>query len=358
MKPLHIALFAGGRSAEHDVSLVSARNIFLSLDKNRYTISIVGIDRDGSWRFVDPETVDASSAGIAIDRSRPRVRIVPGERTLSDGVRTVSPDVAFPVLHGPFGEDGSIQGLFKHLDLPFVGASVTGSAVGMDKDVMKRLLRDAGIPIARFRTLTRQDLVSFREISAELGTPLFVKPVNMGSSIGVGRAETADEFDAAVEEAFRFDTRIIVEESINGREIECSVLGNEAPEASLPGEIISDGSFYSYSSKYASSSVSQTIVPADLSDDTTEKIRKLSIKAYQTLNCEGMARVDSFLTQDGTVYINEINTLPGFTSISMYPVMWEKSGLAQTRLLDRLIELALSRHEEEKRISTQTESVF
>jgi D-alanine-D-alanine ligase len=261
-------------------------------------------------------------------------------------------DVAFPILHGPFGEDGTVQGLLKLAGIPFVGAGVLGSAVGMDKDVMKRLLRDAGIPIGKFLVLKDGETMSFKKVSAELGVPFFVKPANMGSSIGVSKVSTQKQFTKAVSEAFTYDRKIILEETIVGREVECSVLGNDKPVASIPGEIIVHDEFYSYDAKYIDENGATLAVPAKLSKATIKKVQQLAVDTFTTLSCEGLGRVDFFLKKDGSLIVNEINTIPGFTSISMYPKLWEASGIGYTQLIDKLIQLALERFEKEKKLKT------
>jgi len=261
-------------------------------------------------------------------------------------------DVVFPILHGPFGEDGTIQGLLKLADVPFVGAGVLGSAVGMDKDVMKRLLRDAGIPIGKFLTFrSHEPLPAFAETKAALGCPVFVKPANMGSSVGISKAHDESEFSAAVREAFQYDVKIVIEEYIKGREIECAVLGNENPIASVPGEVIPTHEFYSYEAKYLDENGAALEIPAKLDAAAQKRIQELSVKAFQTLCCEGLARIDFFLKENGEILLNEINTMPGFTKISMYPKLWEASGSAgigYTELISRLIELAIEKFEKEK----------
>ena len=263
-------------------------------------------------------------------------------------------DVVFPVLHGAFGEDGTVQGLLKLADLPFVGAGVLGSAVGMDKDVAKRLLRDAGIAIARFLVFQvwQREEIHYADIVSQLGLPLFIKPANAGSSVGVAKVTDEGQFAAAIDDAFRFDRKILIEEAIVGREVECAVLGNDRPEASAIGEIIPAHDFYSYAAKYIDENGAVLAIPAQLSEEAVRKVQKTAILAYQTLCCEGMARVDFFLKSDNTVVVNEINTIPGFTAISMYPKLWEISGLSYPALIDRLIRLALERHEAEHRLST------
>jgi D-alanine-D-alanine ligase len=263
--------------------------------------------------------------------------------------------VVFPVLHGPYGEDGSVQGLCRLANLPCVGAGILGSAVGMDKDVMKRLLRDAGIPIARFVTVFRgRAEPAFAALSADLGTPLFVKPANLGSSVGISRVQTAAEYRLALDAAFEYDTKVVVEECIVGREIECAVLGNTEPQASVPGEIVTGGShtFYDYEAKYIDEKGAELRIPAPLDERVAERVRETAIRAFTVLCCEGMARVDMFLRDSGEVLVNEINTIPGFTKISMYPKLWEASGISYSQLVDRLIGLAIERHETERKLKT------
>lgn len=316
-KKIKIGVLFGGKSAEHEVSINSAKNVIAALDKKKYNITPIKINKDGIFNF--------------------------------DNIKNF--DVIFPVMHGPFGEDGSMQGLLKLAGVPFVGPSVLGSAVGMDKDVTKRLLRDAGIPIGKFFTLKIGDKVNFNEIKKELGLPLFIKPVNMGSSVGINKVRNNNEFRKAVNEAFKFDTKIIIEEFIEGREIECAVLGNDIPIASIPGKIIANQEFYSYDAKYIDEGAIAEI-PAKINKKTAKKVQGLATKTFQTLNCEGMSRVDFFLKKNGDVLVNEINTIPGFTNISMYPKLWEASGIPISKLLDRLIEFAFERFEKEKKLKT------
>ncbi|MBI4084812.1 MAG: D-alanine--D-alanine ligase, partial [Candidatus Levybacteria bacterium] len=306
---------------------------------------------------------------------------------VSHGTAENAVDVVFPVLHGTYGEDGTIQGLLKLANIPFVGASVLGSAVGMDKDVMKRLLRDAGLPVARFIVVKRSDVIarseapyhlvqgeatkqsqrdrhgrlgrprddkgiSFNEIVKQLGLPFFVKPANAGSSVGVSKVHNEKEFASAVNTAFSYDSKMLVEEFIKGREIECSVLGNENATASLPGEIIPTHEFYDYDAKYIDEKGAALQIPATLQQKKVKEVQALAVKAFQTLCCEGMARVDFFLNKNGKFFVNEINTIPGFTKISMYPKLWEASGVPYSELIDRLIQLAIERHKREQKLKT------
>jgi D-alanine-D-alanine ligase len=256
--------------------------------------------------------------------------------------------------HSPFGEDGTVQGLLRLLDVPFVGASVLGSAAAMDKDVTKRLLRDARIPIAKFLAFDRSFVgkIDFDDVRRQLGQPVFVKPANLGSSVGINTADDGGQFERAIEQAFEYDNKILVEECIRGREIECSVLGNDSPIASVPGEIIPRHDFYSYEAKYIDEEGAVLEIPAKLEDQTIHQVQDLAIRTFKALCCEGMARVDFFLTENAQVVVNELNTIPGFTKISMYPKLWEASGIPYTELIDRLIQLALERFEKEKKLKT------
>lgn len=368
MGKIRVGVLFGGKSAEHEVALQSAKNIVEAIDPEQFEVVLIGIDKQGQWHLqksaqfllhaADPRMIalNASSASepLAVVPGTPHTRSL----AASEASAAMAPvDVIFPVLHGPFGEDGTVQGLLKLMNLPFVGAGVLGSAVGMDKDVMKRLLRDASIPIARFRVFSRatRDAIEAAAIADELGLPCFVKPANLGSSVGITRVTSVAEFDAAVDTAFRFDSKIVIEENIEGREIECSVLGNDEPIASLPGEIITADAhqhFYSYEAKYLDEHGAALEIPANLPEHLIETIQQTSIAAFQALCCEGMARVDCFVTADERVVINEINTIPGFTRISMYPKLWEASGLSCRELITRLIHLAIERHEREQQLAS------
>ncbi len=353
MKKIRVAVIFGGRSAEHEISLLSAQNVVASLDTSKYEPVLIGIDRSGRW-FLNEGTMhllDASDAGrIRLADDASEVGLVStgvSSRLVElEGGTLGTVDVIFPVLHGPYGEDGTIQGLAKLADIPCVGAGVLGSAVGMDKDVMKRLLRDAGIPIAPFRVLVarRANELPYEQAAAELGATLYVKPANLGSSIGISRARDASSYEAALSEAFTYDSKVIVEQEIAGREIEVSVLGNEEPIASVPGEIVPQDGFYSYAAKYLNENGAQLLIPAQLTDEQTRTIQHTAVRTFEALCCEGMARVDGFLNGDGIFVVNEINTIPGFTRISMYPKLFEASGIGPQELTDRLIELAIARH--------------
>lgn len=358
---IRVGLLFGGRSAEHEISLRSAKNVAEALNRDKYEVILIGIDKEGQWhlneasRFLlhpnDPKQ-------IQLHPSEDDVALLPG--TSSELVRPASPDavgkldVVFPVLHGTYGEDGTVQGLLTLANVPFVGAGVLGSSVGMDKDVAKRLLRDAGIPVSPFITVhrSRRDQVSFAQVVDTLGLPCFVKPANLGSSVGVHKVTNEAQFEAALDDAFLYDTKLLIEEAIVGREIECAVLGNEEPQASVLGEIIPQADFYSYEAKYIDESGALLEIPAKLSDEQMEKGRALAIATYQALELEGLSRVDFFLRGDGEWIVNEVNTLPGFTTISMYPKLWEATGLPYGELLDRLIELAIARFERDNALKT------
>jgi D-alanine-D-alanine ligase len=360
-RKLRVALLFGGKSAEHEISVISARNIFEAMDKKKYDVIAVGIDNQGRW-FLDEEARLLSGreqSKVEFHGMKNVTAVLPGESHTpmvrpSTGAAFGRVDVVFPVLHGPFGEDGTIQGLLKLANVPFVGAGVLGSAVGMDKDVMKRLLRDAQVPIAKFLAFKRADVNTIRFATAKkaLGLPLFVKPANLGSSVGISKVNSKDQFRRAISDAFRYDNKIVIEECIRGREIECSVLGNDNPIASLPGEIMVQHDFYSYDAKYIDDQGARFDIPARLPKAVVKKIRSLALRSYRILCCEGMARVDFFLRANGEVLVNEINTIPGFTKISMYPKMWHASGISYSRLIDRLINLALDRSRKEKRLRT------
>lgn len=355
MENIRVGVIFGGKSAEHEVSLQSARNIVDALDRKRFDVTLIGIDKQGQWHVNDADhyLVNADDPSrIALHHSQRDLAVMPGR----EQAQLIEPDqqkaleqldVVFPIVHGTLGEDGSLQGLLRMANLPFVGSGVLGSAVSMDKDVTKRLLRDAGLAVAPFVTLTRQSAASadFNALREQLGTPLFVKPANQGSSVGVSRVDSAESLQKALALALSFDHKVLVESAIQGREIECAILGNDTPEASVCGEIVlNDDGFYSYDTKYISESGAAVAVPADIDATVSDEIRCIALEAFKTLECAGLARVDVFLTPDNRVIINEVNTLPGFTRISMYPKLWQASGMAYPALVTRLIELALERH--------------
>lgn len=356
-KKIRVAILFGGKSAEHEVSLQSAKSIIDAIDKEKYEVIRIGIDKEGRWLLNDQSTYLLNSDNpkrISLNKTNKEISVLPGNKEkqlVSSTQETIGKvDVIFPVLHGSLGEDGAMQGFLKLLDVAFVGADVLGSAVGMDKDIMKRLLRDSGISIGKFITLRKGESVSFETAKKQLGLPLFIKPANQGSSVGVHKVRDEKGFRHAVDDAFLYDTKILLEEYIEGREIECSVLGNENPQASVPGEIIPHHEFYSYEAKYIDEDGAGLQIPAELPNDVVEEIQQQAVKTFLTLNCEGMARVDFFVTKEHKLYVNEINTIPGFTKISMYPKLWEASGLPYTELIDRLITLAIQRHNRTKEL--------
>jgi D-alanine-D-alanine ligase len=318
-----VAVIYGGRSGEHEVSLRSAKSLIDALDTERYKVLHYLISKEGKWspRPIIPEP-----------RANPEI------------------DVVFPVLHGTFGEDGTIQGLLELAELPYVGAGVLASSASMDKEVMKRLAKERGLPVVDYMVMSGKDISDVEGICRRFEFPVFVKPANLGSSVGISKARDCDELKSALKLAAAYDRKVIVERGIVGREFECSVLGNEDPVAAVPCEILPSRDFYDYDDKYLLEKA-ETVIPANLSPEQTAELRKLAVECYRAVECEGMARVD-FLLESATnnLYINEINTIPGFTSISMYPKMWEYSGLPMPQLIDRLIELALERHEAKKRL--------
>ena len=349
---LRVGLLFGGRSAEHDVSVMSAGNVFRALDPARYDTVPIGITRSGAWLLC---SLEGGAFPVAVPESGPRVALVPGaagrlailSETHGAPDLSRSVDVVFPVLHGPFGEDGTVQGAAEIAGVPYVGSGVLGSAAAMDKDVAKRLMRDGGLPIARFLSFAQGDAPAFEAVVAELGRPVFVKPARLGSSVGINRAGTRQEFTEAIAEAFRHDHKILVEEYVRGREIECGVLEGEdgSLTASPPGEIVPSNrhGFYTYEAKYLDEEGAAIKVPADLAPEVSDKVRKLSIEAFRALGCEGLARIDFFLREDGKLLVNEVNTLPGFTNVSMYPKVMEALGISYPELVNRLIRHALAR---------------
>src|ERR1700690_4336948 len=396
MAKIRVGILFGGRSGEHEVSLLSAASVLNAIDKTKYEVVPIGITKDGRWltaehaerllrgdaaahatqthlRAGDPE----ATPGAAVLASGESVVVPPEPRrgsalqpfqtdaNLADtslrraADRAINVDVIFPVLHGTFGEDGTIQGLLELADIAYVGAGVLGSAAGMDKDVMKALFRTAGLPMVKHVTVLRSAWESAPKkveklVESKLKYPVFVKPANLGSSVGISKAHDRKELGPAIEEAAKFDRKIVIEEGVGGkkhkaREIECSVLGNDKPEASLPGEIVPSTEFYDYNAKYLDEG-SQLIIPAKLSKAETKEVQRLAMGAFKAVDCSGLARVD-FLMDPKTrkMYVNEINTMPGFTSISMYPKLWAATGVSYPEFIDRLIQLGIERHRDKKR---------
>jgi D-alanine-D-alanine ligase len=399
MKKLRVGILFGGRSGEHEVSLLSAASVFNAIDKEKYDVVPIGITKDGRWltaehaqdllqgtivleprhlRAGDPETTPAAavlaqgeSVIVPPEPVHRKSGLVPFQtdasltRRASD--RAINVDVIFPVLHGTFGEDGTIQGLLELADIPYVGAGVLGSAAGMDKDIMKSLFIAAGIPIVKHVTILRsaweKDPKKVQKlVESKLKYPVFVKPANLGSSVGISKAHDRKELGPAIEEAAKFDRKIVIEQGVGGkkekaREIECSVLGNDEAIASVPGEIVPGKEFYDYTAKYLDEG-SKLIIPAKLSKADTKRVQELAVRAFRAVDCSGLARVDFLMEpgsqtksgkKSGKIYLNEINTMPGFTAISMYPKLWAASGLAYADLIDRLIQLGLDRHEDKKK---------
>jgi D-alanine-D-alanine ligase len=354
---LRVGVIYGGRSGEHEVSIASAASIFKHLDPAKYEAVPIKIGKDGRWALAGD--VPKALSAAEVHRQTEGTALQPIEPTAALAPSRI--DVVFPVLHGPYGEDGTVQGLLELANIPYVGAGVLGSAVGMDKAVMKTLFAAHGLPMVPHLTVMRREWQSdpgtiTSRVANELRYPVFVKPANLGSSVGISKAKNDESFREAMELALRFDKKIVIESGVaNAREIECAVLGNDEPEASVPGEIIvthPDG-FYSYTAKYIDSDGATTRIPADLPAALIEKVQRLSVDAFRALELSGMARVDFFVDgQTNALFLNEVNTIPGFTSISMYPKMWEASGLPYPALLDRLLTLALERHADKQQLHT------
>lgn len=364
---LTIGVLYGGRSGEHDVSLCSAASVVAALDKTKYDVVAIGIDRDGRWYVQDrPEIIADKDFGRILSLKKKGAWLVNHfeDRNrlhlydMDSRGKKVVVDLVFPVLHGTYGEDGTMQGLLELARVPYVGVDVAGSAIGMDKDVAKRLLAQAGVPVAPWITVSRPDWLARRQkilrgALSRLEMPVFVKPLCTGSSVGIKKVKVKKDLAPAVDYAFGFDTRIMIEKGIDCREIECAVLGNEDPRASVLGEILPTHEFYSYEAKYLDPEGAKMNIPAKIPARLAAAIRKCAVLGYRALNCNSMARVDFFLDKKTKAfYLNEINTLPGFTSISMYPKLWEATGLSYSGLLDRLVELALARHREKSAVTT------
>ncbi len=345
-----VAILYGGKSVEHNISINSARNVYEFLNKDKYDPVIIGISPDGLWMHkteIDDNFKNGEELLLVLDSSKKGFTYKSKEEYLV-------PDIVFPVLHGTDGEDGSIQGLLKAMEIPFVGTGVLGSSLSMDKLYSKRSLSAAGLPVSPYLSYHHndKDSIDYHETCKALGTPFMVKAANLGSSVGVYKINSAQEFEEALTKVFRFDNLILLESYISGRELECSVMGNNPPVASLPAEIvISDQyEFYTYEAKYLDPTAVELKIPAEVDADIAETIRSLSVKAYQALHCEDFARVDIFLTNDNKVFINEINTIPGFTNSSMFPMMWKERGISFPDLLDKLIVMAFEKTKEQQRV--------
>ena len=394
-RKIRVGLVFGGRSCEHEVSLSSARSVFEAIDRARYDLTLIHIAKDGEWRLPggssaaalfgqrtegasgDGDGLPPALASGQVDDARPILLAYPdGGRLLARGREAVEPfapdtaagsgkdgergagsslDVVFPLLHGPFGEDGTVQGLLELAGLPYVGSGVVGSAAAMDKAMMKRAFRAEGLPVLDYLVVRRSEWRRdpgrvHAEAEARLGYPMFVKPANLGSSVGVYRIDDSAAFPGLVEDAAGFDTKVLVEAAAQGcHEIECAVLGNDDPRASIAGEIVPSRDYYDYNAKYVDDA-SELLIPAPLPPETTERVRELSIAAFRAVEARGLARVDFFVERGGErrVYVNEINTMPGFTPISMYPKLWEASGIPYAELIDRLIRLAIEEHRDRR----------
>jgi len=364
VKKLRVGILFGGKSGEHEVSLLSASSIMRAIDRDRFEVVPIGITREGRW-LLSGDPVKALEEGVVREGTRIALLGDPSGRALvavdeEDRPRKLGGvDVIFPVLHGPYGEDGSVQGLLQLADIPCVGAGVLASSVGMDKAVQKALFQQRGLRVARHAVVPsrrwRDDPEGVLDAIEEMpGYPCFVKPANLGSSIGISKVRDRAGLRRALDEASRYDRKLLVEEAIRGQEVECSVLGNDDPISSVPGEIVPNREFYDYRAKYVDGK-SELIIPARLRPEVAERVRAAAVEAFRAIDCSGMARVDFFVVGGETVYVNEINTIPGFTAISMYPKLWEASGISYTDLITRLIELALERHRERSALSSRYE---
>lgn len=360
-KKLRVGVLFGGRSVEHEVSLLSAKNVIRAIDPSKYEIVLIGIDKVGKWQtyelgthLINQDDPKQIGLGEMVDRVTLQMREL---MSIEKRKAALPVDVIFPVLHGTFGEDGTVQGLLKLADVPYVGAGVLGSAIGMDKEVSKRLLREAGIRVAKFLTLHsyNRNKLPYEKAVEVLGSPLFIKPSGGGSSVGVTKVKSKEEYDAALQDAFQYDRKVLLEEAIEGREIECAVIGNEHPLVSVPGEIFHRHEFYSYEAKYIDSEGTYCEIPAKGTPEELAEIQRVSVEAYRLLECEGMARVDAFLTAKGEVIFNEINTIPGFTYMSPFPLLWQGTGMPFGELIDRLIQFAIERHDKERKLKTHYE---
>lgn len=368
LKALRVGLIFGGRSGEHEVSLLSAQGVMNAIDKTKYQVVPIGITKEGRW-LASGDPLKALSSGVIAesnpalllaepsDRGLMRLEDLETERALS-AVQVSQLDVIFPILHGPYGEDGTVQGLLELAGIAYVGAGVAASAVGMDKVLFKGIMEARGLPVVPYvvilrKTWEREPDEVLARVEASLGYDCFVKPANLGSSVGISKAHDRAELRAALDDAARYDRKLLVEVAVDAREIEVSVLGNDEPIASVPGEVVPSNEFYDYAAKYLDGE-SDLLIPAPIPNQTAEMIAQVAVEAYRAIDCAGMARIDFLLDRKtGRVYLNEVNTLPGFTPISMYPKLWEASGISYPELIDRLIQLALERHADKSRSLTE-----
>ncbi|HSR29425.1 MAG TPA: D-alanine--D-alanine ligase family protein [Anaerolineae bacterium] len=365
---IRVGLIFGGRSGEHEVSLMSAQGVLNAIDQSKYEVVPIGITKDGRW-LASGDPLKALSSGVVAESNPALLLPEPSQRGLLrledreqgealTAVRVSHLDVVFPILHGPYGEDGTVQGLLELAGIAYVGAGVAASAVGMDKVLFKHIMHAQGLPVVPYLVIKRKTWEqdpdeTLARIESEIGYDCFVKPANLGSSVGISKAHDPDELRAALDEAARYDRKLVVEVAVDAREIEVSVLGNDQPIASIPGEIVPCNEFYDYAAKYLDGE-SELLIPAPIPEETAELIQKLAVASYIAIDCAGMARADFLLDRKtGQVYVNELNTLPGFTPISMYPKLWKASGVSYPELIDRLIELALERHADKRRSATE-----
>ena len=358
-KKLRVAILFGGKSAEHEISLISARNIVEAMDKTKYDVVAIGIDKQGRWHLDEGARLLHGVAQSAVDFKdakniaavRPGDTATPVVRSSGSGLGAI--DVVFPVLHGPFGEDGTIQGLFELAGVPFVGSGCAASAVGMDKAFMKGVFASVGLAQAQYRVILHYQRERARSMVEPLGLPLFVKPANLGSSVGVSKVKRWEELDEALDLAFEYDRKIVVEEGLDAREIELGILGNEEPEASVVGEIVPDREFYDYDSKYSAESRTELRIPAPIHAAAVREAQELGVRVFHAVDASGYARVDFLMDRrSGKLYVNEINTIPGFTSISMFPKLWDASGIDYDDLLSQIVDLAFERHRQRRALRT------
>ena len=364
-KKLNVAVLFGGRSPEHNISILSAKNVIKALDKSKYNPILIGIDRSGHWLTSDDAlTLLESESFKEISSNAFGQKVLLSQNTndkmliaLNQNEQSQPIDVVFPVLHGTYGEDGSIQGLAKLANIPCVGCGIIGSAVGLDKDIMKRILRDGGYQVAPSITVRSNQIgaIDYQAIVDDIGHELFIKPVHLGSSVGVSYVEDKESFNKGIELAFKYDHKVLIEQKIIGRELECAVLGNLDVDASTVGEVVAHSGWYSFESKYLDENDSSLHIPAKIPKELIEKIREVAMGAFTLLECRGLARVDVFLQKDNQIVINEVNTMPGFTNISMYPKLWEHSGLDNQGLITKLIQLAIQENDSMNQLQISNE---
>ena len=359
-KKLRVGIIFGGRSGEHEVSYCSATSIINAIDKNKYTVIPIGITKQGKWispqetaRALQSGKIEGKSSVVLLsDPSSKALIYIDSNQGLNKSPDLEKLDVIFPVLHGPYGEDGTVQGLLELANIPYVGAGVAASAISMDKDLMKIIFQQKGLPVLKWLTIKRKEwqvdrVETLSLVQKNFEYPLFVKPTNLGSSVGITKVHEKEELEKAIDLASSYDRKILIEQGLEeAREIECSVLGNDEPRASIVGEVRPAGEFYDYDSKYIDKET-QLIVPADLPDEVSQEVQEIALRAFKAVDAAGMARVDFFVSKkENKIYLSEINTIPGFTSVSMYPRLWEASGIPYSELISRLIQLALERHQD------------